>query len=71
MTVDELVERLQKLQKSGMGSRVVVCEASLSGDKTLFEIEVAGGIYLEKVSGSNRQRYAARGAGDVDAVIIH
>lgn len=71
MTVNELIEKLQELQRVGMGNRIVVCEASLSGEKTLFETQVAGGIYLEKVSGAMRQRYAVRRAGYVDAVIIH
>jgi len=71
MTVTELIEKLQELQRVGMGDRIVVCEASLSGEKTLFETTVAGGIYLERLSGSTLQRYGAKGSGDVEAVIIH
>lgn len=70
MTVDELAEKLRELQRVGMGNRIVVCEASLSGDKTLFEAQSIGGIYLTKVQGSSRQRYEAMGH-DVDAVVIH
>ena len=70
MTVNEMIQSLEELKRVGMGESLVVCVASLSGQTTLFETRDAGGIYLERRTGSTRQRYEARGAGDIHAVII-
>lgn len=69
MTVSELIIELQDLEKVGMGDRIVVVETH-SGDRTLFEVEKLGGVDVEPVEGSIRQRYVANRTSKVGAVII-
>jgi hypothetical protein len=68
MTVSELRKKLEELESVGHGNRMVVIEKPLSRERTLFEAEMAGGMYVHPVAGSIRQRYDSDG--DIPAVII-